>query len=71
MSESDARKVRGILLDNNSEDNHPREIAFRAGKIYRNVVNICLSGDFKDKSRAGLLKGFEDDVVNQLGRCVT
>lgn len=66
--ESDIRKVRDILLDHNSDENHPREISFLVGNIYRDVVKICLRGDFEDKSDRGLLEAFEREVVNKLAR---
>lgn len=66
--ESHARKVRDILLDDDSEENHPRDIAFRMGDIYRDVVKVCLKGDFGVIQDP--LNAFKERVVDQLGRCV-
>ena len=70
--ESDVRRVREILLDNNSQENHPRDIAFRMGDIYWKVVHLCLTGDFGVPRDANeqLAAVFERDVVEQLRRCV-
>lgn len=67
--ENDARKVRDILLNEDSEENHPREIAFRMGDIYRNVVNVCLTGQFGPNG-SNILATFEQLVVKQLSRCL-
>ena len=70
--ENDVRKIRDILLDEDSQENHPRDIAFRMGEIYWNVVKLCLTGDFgvPKSAQEQLTLAFERDVVGQLRRCV-
>lgn len=70
--EGDIRKVRDILLNEDSLENYPRDIAFRMGDIYRNVVEICLSGDFGVPKAATdqLTTAFSQQVVDRLGECV-
>ena len=70
--EGDIRKVRDILLNEDSLENYPRDIAFRMGDIYRNVVEICLSGDFGVPRAATdqLTTAFSQQVVDRLRECV-
>lgn len=70
--ESDVRRVRDIILDEDSLENHPRDIAFRMGDIYCDVIERCLKGDF-EVPRAGtdeLTAGFSRYVVDRLRECV-
>jgi serine/threonine protein kinase len=70
--ENDVRKVRDILLDEDSQENHPRDIAFRMGDIYWKVVKTCLKGEFGVPKGAEeqLLLAYQRDVVGELRRCV-
>ena len=71
--ERDAQKIRGILLNEDSEaqDNHPRNIAFGMGDIFLNVITVCLKGDFAtSESQSDILNSFNTRVINQLERCI-
>jgi len=70
--ENDVRKVRDILLDEDSQENHPRDIAFRMGDIYWNVVKTCLTGKFgaPEGAKEQLLSVYQRDVVGELSRCI-
>lgn len=71
--ESDVRRVRDILLDEDSWENHPGDIAFRMGDVYRAVVERCLKGDFDVASTATgdeLTAAFSRHVVERLHECV-
>ena len=51
--EEDARKVRDILLNEDSDDNHPRDIAFRMGDRFLSISELACgeSGIFRETSR--------------------
>lgn len=68
-SERDFRKVRDILLYEDTITSYLREIAFHMGDIYRGVVEECLLGDFGVAARADdqLMSAFKERVVMQLG----
>lgn len=66
--ENDARKVRDILLDE-SQENIPREIAFRAGDTFREVIRVCLTGEFGAGGPDRWLGEFSRRVAEELERC--
>lgn len=69
--EGDARRIRDILLDEHSQENHPADIRFRMGEIYYRVVEICLRGNFgAPADDIELLAVFARRIVDELGRCV-
>ena len=72
-SESDVKKVQDILLDRDdySTKQYQATLAFKMGEMYRDVVNVCLKGDFTlgvDDSE--LLKSFEERVLGPLQKIV-
>ena len=68
--EEDARKVKDILLDKDTPDNYPREVAFKMGDIYCRAVEKCLRGNFGAEDGRELLDAFKTHVIDELGRCV-
>jgi hypothetical protein len=68
--EEEVKKVREILLDPDSKDNHMADVAFRVGDIYRNVVEVCLTGNFGVQGTGDeLLEEFRRRVVDPLAKC--
>ena len=68
----DAVKIRGILLGEVEDDeNYMRQVAFRAGDRYAEVVELCLRGDFgRSPTEDQILNVFTDRVLNKLKSCV-
>lgn len=67
----DARQVRDMLLNRDSQEDHLRDIEFRMGEIYCKVVETCLTGRFGESGEdLEALREFGSRVVNELGRCV-
>ena len=70
--EEDARKVRDILLNEDSDGNHSSDIAFRMGDRFLSIVRTCLRGEWdisRDQS-AFVVDTFQRKVVDELGRFV-
>jgi len=66
--EEDVKRVQAILLDKNSVENYPKDIAFRMGEIYKGVLEKCLTGTSIDDQE--VLEAFKKHVIDELGRCV-
>jgi hypothetical protein len=68
--EEGMKKVREILLDPDSKENHMADVAFRMGDIYRNVVEVCLTGNFGVQGTGDeLLEEFRRRVLEPLAKC--
>ena len=66
------QNIREILLDDEAAENYPKDIEFRMGNIYANVVSLCLSGDFgvpEDNSQE-MEEIFFNKVIRPLETCV-
>ncbi|RYP42655.1 hypothetical protein DL767_000024 [Monosporascus sp. MG133] len=67
--EEDIRRVREILKRYEFPGS-PVDIAFRMGNIYRQVVEVCLDGNFGASDGPCLLASFRQRVISELDRCI-